>query len=104
MPSIALPMRDGYSFGGYYTAANGGGTQYYTAAGASARNWDKTSATTLYAKWTANAYTVTFDPQSGTGGASSASATFGAAMPAITLEPVSSMASIALSGSWRAGR
>ena len=67
MPSIAtLPSRTGYTFGGYYTAAGGGGTQYYTNAGASAKNWDKTAATTLYAKWTANSYTVTFDANGGT--------------------------------------
>ena len=54
MPAISAPTRTGYKFGGYWTAASGGGTQYYTAAGASARTWDKTAATTLYAKWTAN--------------------------------------------------
>ena len=51
MPPIMLPTRSGYAFGGYWTGANGGGTQYYTMFGASARNWDGTSATTLYAKW-----------------------------------------------------
>jgi uncharacterized repeat protein (TIGR02543 family) len=55
MPAITIPTREGYAFGGYYTAEDGGGVQYYTAAGASARNWDRTSATTLYAKWTKNA-------------------------------------------------
>ena len=85
MPSITVPTRTGYAFGGYYTAANGGGTQYYTAAGASARNWDKTAATTLYAKWAANTYAVTLDRQNGTGGSASATATYGSAMPAITV-------------------
>ena len=51
MPSIAVPTRSGYAFGGYYTGTDGSGTQYYTASGASARTWDKESATTLYAKW-----------------------------------------------------
>ena len=32
MPAATMPTRAGYIFGGYYTAANGGGTQYYTAA------------------------------------------------------------------------
>lgn len=41
-----------YTFGGYYTKTNGKGTQYYTATGTSAKNWDLTSNTTLYAKWT----------------------------------------------------
>lgn len=53
MPSATMPTRAHYTFGGYYTSTGGSGTQYYTSAGASARNWDKTSATTLYAKWTA---------------------------------------------------
>ena len=47
-----------YTFGGYYTATGGSGTQYYTAAGASARNWDKTVNTTLYAKWTSASVTL----------------------------------------------
>ena len=84
LPSITVPTRSGYTFGGYYTAANGSGTQYYTASGSSARAWDRTAATTLHAKWTANTYTVTLNRQSGTGGSSSATATYGAAMPAIT--------------------
>ncbi len=85
MPAITLPKRTGYTFKGYYTAANGGGTQYYTASGSSARNYDIASAKTLYAYWTANTYTVTFDKQEGTGGTSSATATYDEAMPAITL-------------------
>ena len=85
MPSITVPTRSGYTFGGYYTGTNGSGTQYYTASGASARNWDKTSTTTLYAKWTANTYTVTLDRQSGSGGSSSVTAAYGSAMPSITV-------------------
>lgn len=61
MPSITVPTRTGYTFGGYYTEANGGGTQYYKADGTSATNWDKASATTLFAKWTENTYTVTIN-------------------------------------------
>ena len=53
MPAITVPERTGYTFGGYYTEANGGGTKYYNADGTSAKSWDITSATTLYAQWTA---------------------------------------------------
>ena len=84
MPSITKPTRTGYTFGGYYTAANGGGTQYYKADGTSAKNWDRTSATTLYAKWTAIQYTVTLNQQSGSGGTASVTVTYNAAMPSIT--------------------
>ena len=83
MPAITVPARTGYAFGGYYTATDGGGTRYYTETGTSARTWNKTAATTLYAKWTANIYEVTLDPQGGTGGTESVTATFGAAMPGI---------------------
>jgi uncharacterized repeat protein (TIGR02543 family) len=83
MPSITIPTRTGYAFGGYYTAANGGGTQYYTASGTSARSWDKTAATTLFAKWMANAYTISFDANGGTlsSSAQTAAATYGSALP-----------------------
>ena len=66
MPAITKPTRMGYTFGGYYTSQNGGGTQYYAATGASARNWDRTSATTLCAKWTANTYKMNVHPNGGT--------------------------------------
>ena len=85
MPAITIPTRTGYTFGGYYTAKNGGGVQYYTSSGASAKNWNIAANTTLYAKWTAKTYTVTFDKQNGTGGSTSVAATFNGAMPAITV-------------------
>ena len=85
MPSATMPARTGYTFGGYYDQKNGAGTQYYNANGGSAKNWDKTAATTLYAKWTANQYTITFDRCGGTGGTESATATYDADLPAITL-------------------
>ena len=60
MPSITLPTRTGYTFGGYYyTEINGNETQYYTANGTSSRNWDKTEDITLYAKWEAKTYKIT---------------------------------------------
>ena len=85
MPSITVPTRTGYTFQGYYTGANGAGTKYYNANGTSAKNWDKTAATTLYAYWTANTYTVTLNQQSGTGGSGSVTATYAAAMPSMTI-------------------
>ena len=59
MPSATMPTKAGYAFNGYYTSTNGGGTQYYTAAGASARNWNiDTNPSTLYAYWTQKTYTL----------------------------------------------
>jgi len=87
MPSMGtLPTRTGYTFAGYYDATSEG-TQYYTAGGASARTWNKASAATLYARWTADTYTVTLDKQSGTGGSSSVVATYDANMPSMGVIP-----------------
>ena len=62
MPSIAsnLPQKTGYTFNGYFDAVSGG-TQYYKADGTSAKNWDKTAATTLYAQWTLIEYTLSLE-------------------------------------------
>ena len=67
MPSIAgnLPTKTGYTFGGYYTTTNSGGTQYYNANGASARTWNIAENSTLYAKWTATNYTITYNTNGG---------------------------------------
>ena len=84
MPAATMPTRTGYTFNGYFDATSGG-TKYYNANGSSARTWNKTANTTLYAQWTANKYTVTFDRRSGSGGAANVSATYAAAMPKITV-------------------
>lgn len=61
------PTRVGYTFAGYWdTSAASGGTQYYDAAMASARAWNKVGAQTLWARWAAKTYTATFNAGSGT--------------------------------------
>ena len=66
MPSISLPSRFGYTFQGYYdTSAQTGGTQYYTLTGASARAWNKTSNSTLYARWSANSHNILLKAEGG---------------------------------------
>ena len=55
MPSITLPKRPGYDFLGYYDALTDG-TKYYNADGSSAKNWDKSADTTLYARWNKKGY------------------------------------------------
>ncbi|GEM_PF-3713501 len=66
--TITKPTRTGYTFGGYYTGTNGSGTQYVNANGVTVNNMYSTVAkdTTLYAKWTANTYTVTTNANGGT--------------------------------------
>ena len=82
--NITVPTRAGYSFGGYYTAANGGGTQYYNASGVCQRPHTTVGNVTLYAKWTANTYTINLDKQGGTDGTSSTSATYNSKLGTIT--------------------
>ncbi len=57
MPTVSVPTRAGYTFQGYFDAASGG-TKYYNANGTSARTWNKTANTTLYAQWTIVNYTI----------------------------------------------
>ena len=54
-------LRTGYTFAGWNTAANGGGTNYL--AGATSQVF--VANTTLYAKWTGNSNVITFDSQGG---------------------------------------
>jgi uncharacterized repeat protein (TIGR02543 family) len=58
--TLATTSRTGYTFGGWWTGAGGTGTEVTAATTVTV-----TSAQTLYAKWTANSYTVTFDEQGG---------------------------------------
>lgn len=67
MPTATAPTRTGYDFAGYYDAISGG-TQYYTSDMTSARIWNKTSATTLYARWTAHQYSIAFNGNGATSG------------------------------------
>lgn len=86
---VQAPQRQGYTFGGYYSEANGQGTQYYTANMTSARTWNiderlldpQVTEVTLYAKWIPLTYTVTLDPQGGTGGSTSVTAAYGQPLP-----------------------
>ena len=53
MPAITVPTQPGYVFKGYYTGADGAGTQYYDENGSSTNSWTTAAATTLYAYWEA---------------------------------------------------
>ncbi len=53
-------VKTGYTFAGWNTSEDGSGTRYDVG-----DNMPITEDTTLYAQWTANPYTVTFDPESG---------------------------------------
>ena len=60
---ISIPVKDGYQFGGYYTQANGAGTQFITAEGklaTTASNINFTENSKLYAKWTPYKLTINY--------------------------------------------
>ena len=63
--AIAAPAKTGYTFDGYVANSDGTGKKYYNANLTSANNWDKTVATTIYAKWTPNTYTITYEGLNG---------------------------------------
>ncbi|MBQ8845296.1 MAG: InlB B-repeat-containing protein, partial [Clostridia bacterium] len=60
--TIPTPTRTGYTFGGWFTGQNGAGSKIISSTKVSI-----TSAQTLYAKWTAISYKVTFDKNGATG-------------------------------------
>ena len=74
--------KTGYTFGGWNTAADGSGTNY----AASSSYTIPASNITLYAKWTANNYQITFDKNnaSATGTMSNQTIAYGATVPLTT--------------------
>ena len=60
MPAITLPTRTGYTFQGYFAQPKGAGKQYYDKNGNSVATCDFYAATTLYAHWQANTYTIQY--------------------------------------------
>lgn len=81
---LQTPTRTGYIFEGYYTSQYGG-KQYYTVNMIGVDKWTETEVTELYAHWTANTYTITFNRMGGSGGTTSISATYGEMLPRIDL-------------------
>jgi len=67
-------IETGYTFNGWNTAPDGSGTTYLENA-----SYPFTASITLYAQWTINTYTVTFDANGGVGVMASESETFNVA-------------------------
>jgi uncharacterized repeat protein (TIGR02543 family) len=66
LPSATIPIKQGYTFEGYFGGTNGGGIQYYSSNMASISLFELTSATTIYAKWTLITYAITYNFNGGT--------------------------------------
>jgi len=74
--------RTGYTFSGWNTKADGTGVGY-----SPGTSYSTDATTTLYAKWIANKYTVTFDPDGGTVSSPDKSVTYAqayGALPSVT--------------------
>ena len=69
--------RTGYMFAGWFDSATGGNKYSFPLT--------VTSDMTLHAQWTAKTYTVSLNQQSGSGGTTQVTATYGLAMPAATM-------------------
>ena len=75
--TITVPKKTGYTFRGYYTSTGGGGTQYILSTGAFTNDLYKVNKNqTLYAYWTGNQYTVTFNANGGTTSTTSKKVTY----------------------------
>lgn len=79
--SSTRPTRTGYSFAGWATSASG--SVAYQPGGTYSSN----SSVTLYAKWTANTYKVSFNPNGGSGGPSYQTKTYGVNLTLSTSKP-----------------
>lgn len=75
--------RTGYTFDGWATSSTGS-KAYDNQGDISATSGSKGNVT-LYARWVANKYTVSFNQQSGTGGSGNITATYDANMPTVSV-------------------
>lgn len=78
--SNSTPTRTGYAFTEWNTKQNGTGNSY-----AKGATYSTDADVTLYAQWTGRLYDVTLNVDGGLGGTRQIRATYGSAMPAITL-------------------
>lgn len=75
------PTRTGYSFAGWATSSSG------SVAYQPGSTYSSNSSVTLYAKWTANTYKVSFNPNGGSGGPSYQTKTYGVNLTLSTSKP-----------------
>lgn len=79
--SATKPTRTGYSFAGWATSASG--SVAYQPGGTYSAN----AAATLYAKWTANTYTVSYNANGGTGAPAAQTKTYGVNLTLSSTKP-----------------
>ena len=90
LPSIGTtkPIKNGYTFLGWYDNTSGG-TQYYNSSNIPVRKYDKKTNITLYAVWNINTYTITFNLNGGSGTFQSKEVKYNDNLPSIgTTKPI----------------
>ena len=96
--------KSGYSFGGWTTASNGTGTLYANTLSSIANStatYNSAGNLTLYAKWVADVYSITYDTNGATGAASKNSDSFTFGGTSLTLPTIGTMAKTGYSfGGW----
>lgn len=83
--TVTLPTptsRTGYTFDGWYTATTGG-----TYIGTSGGSYTASSTLTLYARWTADTYTISYNANGGTGAPSDQTKTYGVDLTLSSTKP-----------------
>ena len=80
--SSTKPTRTGYTFAGWNTNSSGTGTNY-----SSGGTYTGNAAVTLYAKWTAITYTVSYNANGGTGAPGNQTKTYGQTLTLSTTVP-----------------
>ena len=83
--TLPTPTRANYKFDGWYTSSSGG-----TRVGGGGNSYKVTGNTTLYAHWTANTYTITFNANGGSGGPSTQTKRPGVNLTLTTSKPTRS--------------
>lgn len=80
--SSTKPTRTGYSFNKWNTNSGGTGTSYNSGA-----TYTANAAATLYAQWTANTYTVSYNANGGTGAPGNQTKTYGVDLTLSSTKP-----------------
>jgi uncharacterized repeat protein (TIGR02543 family) len=82
--SSTVPTRDGHTFEGWNTQADGNGTSY---SGGDTYTLPNSDTDTLYAQWQINTVTLAYDPQGGTGEPADQTGDAGSDVTVSTTEP-----------------
>ncbi|MDO4961164.1 MAG: InlB B-repeat-containing protein [Eubacteriales bacterium] len=83
-PASPTPIKQNYTFRGYFDQRDGAGKQYYDENGKVIAEFGITKDTVLYAYWTTIPVVISFDMQGGTGGTTELDTSYGSRLNSIT--------------------